>query len=151
MPSDFTLCEKCGFRQGQLGWCPSCGYKPEEEPPTAIIPTRGQTTNLDWAKAVLATELPSRAKLVACAMAFVAPRKTMEAWPGMAYLGDKTSLHRDTVREALRDLVDAGWLIRLSHGSNTHGNRAAVYRLSFRPLKEGWVAESALVVGSDRP
>jgi hypothetical protein len=64
-------------------------------------------------------------------MALVTRSDTMECFIGTKLLRERTSLCNDTVRDARRDLVAAGWLRMLHRGNNIGGNSSSVYRLIY--------------------
>lgn len=74
----------------------------------------GQTLNrFEWLKAVNRSDLLPRAKVVASALAIeFCNDETGRLDPGVKTLADATCQTVDTVKRAIRDLTDGGWLAR---------------------------------------
>lgn len=72
-----------------------------------------QISRYYWHKAVLKSDLPPRAKVAASALAIVFMNdETGRCDPGFAKILKATGLSKDTLKRAIRDLIDAGWLSR---------------------------------------
>ncbi len=83
----------------------------------------------DWLKTVNRTDLLLRAKVVACALVVeFCNKETGRIDPGIRRLVTATGLPLDTLKRALRDLIDGGWLGR-SEGRGA-GNKTVYTLLS---------------------
>lgn len=72
-----------------------------------------QINRYQWLKAVLKSDLPARAKVAASALAVVSMNdETARCDPGLNKILTDSGLSKDTLKRALRDLIDAGWLSR---------------------------------------
>jgi biotin operon repressor len=81
----------------------------------------------DWLRAVLQSEVGAPAKAVASALAVqFANDETGQVNPSQETLADYLKVHRDTIKRAVRELRNAGWLFA-SEGRGS-GNRT-FYRL----------------------
>ncbi|UWR22636.1 helix-turn-helix domain-containing protein [Sulfitobacter sp. S190] len=72
----------------------------------------------EWAKAVLQVEgLSGAAKTIAAALAIqFANAETGQINPSQETLADYLKLHRDTIKRAMRELRNAGWLMAIGDG-----------------------------------
>lgn len=89
----------------------------------------GNLNRFEWTKAVNRSELMLRAKVVAFALAVeFCNEETGRLDPGLSALADATGQTVDTVKRAIRDLTDAGWLARTE--GRGRGNKTAYTLLS---------------------
>lgn len=81
----------------------------------------------EWRTALLASELPTRHKLVGVALAEYADTATgRNAFAGVRTIARLASCHRDSASRSLAELVSCGWL-----EGTTRPRQTTVYTLTF--------------------
>jgi hypothetical protein len=89
----------------------------------------GSLNRFEWTKAINRSGLLLRAKVVACALAVeFCNEETGRLNPGLAALADATGQTLDTVKRAIRDLIEGGWLARTE--GRGRGNKTSYTLLS---------------------
>lgn len=106
---------------------------PAARRPALLAGPKRPTRRFEWERALRASALRSVAKHVGLTIATYGDADGTSLHPGAALLQQATSTSEATVRRGLRDLVDAGYLVRVSGGKKAPGrarNEADEYCLT---------------------